>query len=121
GRRARLGRPARADGARRGARDTGRSAGVASQPRRVSGSDSQHFRSEEDHVAKQAFVTGGTGFTGGALCKRLIERGDGVTALVRSKEKARGLAALGVRLVEGDLRDKSSFGEAMAGHDVVYH
>ena len=36
----------------------------------------------------KAFVTGGTGFIGSRLVRRLRERGDDVVALVRSPEKA---------------------------------
>ena len=32
----------------------------------------------------KAFVTGATGFIGGRLARRLVERGDSVTALARS-------------------------------------
>ena len=38
----------------------------------------------------KAFVTGGTGFIGSRLVRRLRERGDDVVALVRSPEKADG-------------------------------
>lgn len=72
-------------------------------------------------MGQRVYVTGATGFTGGALARRLVERGDRVTALVRSREKAQDLAELGVELVEGDLRDKSTFEASLAGQDVVYH
>lgn len=69
----------------------------------------------------KALVTGGTGFVGGHLIDRLIERGDEVTALVRSPERARRLADLGVRLVRGDLADVRAMTEAAADQDVIYH
>lgn len=74
-------------------------------------------------MAQKVFVTGGTGFTGGALCRRLAARGDAVTALVRDPDgaAARALAAEGVTLARGDLRDKGSFERALEGQDVVYH
>ena len=75
----------------------------------------------EVFVGQKVFVTGGTGFTGGALCRRLVERGDRVTALVRSRDKAQALTDLGVALVVGDLRDKSMFEKSLEGQDVVYH
>ncbi|HEX2646991.1 MAG TPA: SDR family oxidoreductase, partial [Candidatus Dormibacteraeota bacterium] len=40
----------------------------------------------------RAFVTGGTGFVGGHLVQALCARGDAVTCLVRSPQRA---AALG--------------------------
>ncbi len=59
----------------------------------------------------KAFVTGGTGFIGGRVARRLRERGDEVVALVRSPAKAAELRELGCELVEGDLsserRDRS--------------
>src|ERR1700735_3857542 len=47
-------------------------------------------------------VTGGTGFIGRHLCQRLVERGDHVVALVRSKRKASALPAQ-VETLEGDV------------------
>ena len=40
----------------------------------------------------KALVTGGTGFVGGHLIEALQRTGDSVTALVRSPNKAAGLA-----------------------------
>jgi len=51
----------------------------------------------------RVFLTGGTGFVGGVVARRLRERGDEVVALVRSRERARVLAELGCTLVEGGL------------------
>src|SRR5438552_381759 len=51
----------------------------------------------------RAFVTGGTGFIGGRVVRRLRDRGDEVVALVRSPSRASDLAELGCELVEGDL------------------
>ena len=49
------------------------------------------------------FVTGATGFIGGAIVKQLIGRGHKVVALVRSPEKAAMLKALGVEMHTGDI------------------
>ena len=51
----------------------------------------------------RAFVTGGTGFIGGRVVRKLRERGDEVVALVRSSATATDLAEIGCELVEGDL------------------
>jgi len=65
------------------------------------------------------FVTGATGFVGGALVKKLREAGHEVHASVRSPEKAKDLQALGVKLFKGDVTDKESMREAMSGVDGV--
>ena len=67
------------------------------------------------------FVTGGTGFIGGHVVRKLRERGDDVVALVRDPAKAADLEALGATLVPGDLSDRAKLAEAMRGSDAVIH
>src|SRR6188472_780152 len=69
----------------------------------------------------KAFVTGGTGFIGGRLIRKLRERGDDVVALVRSPEKANALRELGCELVEGDLSDDDAIRQGVQGCDAVFH
>ena len=69
----------------------------------------------------KAFVTGGTGFIGQRVIKKLLERGYQVYALARSSQSAANLAALGCTVVEGDITDVASLREGMAGSDVVFH
>ena len=57
----------------------------------------------------KAYVTGATGFIGGHLVRRLLERGDTVKALIRDPAKGEPLKKLGVELVIGDILDNSSF------------
>jgi nucleoside-diphosphate-sugar epimerase len=66
-------------------------------------------------------VTGATGFTGSHLARHLAASGRRVRALVRQPRQAADLAAAGIELVEGDIRDRAAVDRAMAGVDVVYH
>jgi dihydroflavonol-4-reductase len=67
------------------------------------------------------FVTGGSGFVGGAVLARLVKDGRSVRALVRSSESAGAVGALGAEPVFGDVLEPQSLDAAMAGCDVVYH
>ena len=67
------------------------------------------------------FVTGGTGFLGGAIVQRLVALGRPVKALARSEEGARTLRALGAEPVRGDVLDRPTLAQAMRGCGVVYH
>lgn len=69
----------------------------------------------------RVFVTGGTGFIGGTVARRLRERGDDVVCLVRSPEKAAKLTELGCVLVSGDLGDAEAMRSGMKGCDAVVH
>ena len=67
------------------------------------------------------FVTGATGFLGGALARRLRAAGHDVVALVRHPGQAGALSALGVALVPGDITDRTTMTGPMAGADGVFH
>ncbi len=67
------------------------------------------------------FVTGATGFVGGALVRHLRAAGHDIVALVRSPDKAGALRALDVTLAPGDITDKDSLREPMRGVDGVFH
>jgi dihydroflavonol-4-reductase len=72
-------------------------------------------------VAVKVFVTGGTGFIGGAVVRQLRARGDDVVALVRNPAKGAPLEALGCILVAGDLNDERAIRAGMEGCDAVIH
>jgi 2-alkyl-3-oxoalkanoate reductase len=64
-------------------------------------------------------VTGGGGFLGQVLCRRLVERGHAVTSYNRGVYPP--LAAMGVRQVQGDLANFESLADACDGMDAVFH
>jgi dihydroflavonol-4-reductase len=66
----------------------------------------------------RAFVTGGTGFIGSHVVKRLRDRGDDVVVLARRPEKAAGLDA---EVVKGDLSDADAIRRGMEGCQAVFH
>jgi len=68
-----------------------------------------------------ALVTGGTGFLGASLTRRLLFDGARVRVLARSQDKAKPLADLGAEIAIGDINDRSAVGAAVDGTQVVYH
>jgi 2-alkyl-3-oxoalkanoate reductase len=66
-----------------------------------------------------ALVTGGGGFLGGAIVRRLVARGDYVRSV--SRRRYPELDALGVVQVQGDVADLGPTEAAAAGCDVVFH
>jgi dihydroflavonol-4-reductase len=69
----------------------------------------------------RAFLTGGSGFLGGALLTALKDRGDDVSALARSDEAAAALQARGADVARGDTLDEAALEAGMRGCDIVYH
>ncbi len=66
-------------------------------------------------------VTGGTGFIGSAVVRRLLAKGETVRALVRSSSDRRNLDGLPVEIAVGDLLDPLSLAAAVKGCDALYH
>lgn len=69
----------------------------------------------------QVFVTGGSGFIGRALVRRLLGEGHSVRALVRSEASAAKISALGAEPVRGELTDPLTWQDRVTGSDVVFH
>jgi nucleoside-diphosphate-sugar epimerase len=69
----------------------------------------------------RVFVTGGTGFIGDVLCRRLVADGHEVRCLVRSTSRTESLEAMGASCFVGDLADRYSMREPMSGAEWVIH
>lgn len=68
-----------------------------------------------------AFVTGGSGFIGGRLVRRLAGEGWRVRALARSERSAARVESLGAEAVAGDLDDVAAMTAGADGCDVAFH
>ncbi len=68
---------------------------------------------------KKILVTGGGGFLGSAIVKRLVERGESVRSLSRSFYSE--LESLGVEQIQGDISDKHAVEHACKEVELVFH
>ena len=66
-----------------------------------------------------ALVTGGGGFLGGYIVEALLARGDRVRSFGRGEYP--NLAAQGVEVMRGDIRDNGALAAACAGVECVFH
>ena len=68
---------------------------------------------------ENALVTGGGGFLGKAVVKKLLEEGVSVTSLSRNRYPQ--LESLSVRQIRGDICDPEAVRRAVPGMDTVFH
>jgi nucleoside-diphosphate-sugar epimerase len=67
------------------------------------------------------FLTGATGYIGGAIADALLAGGHSVAGLARSDQAVRTLSARGIAPLRGDLTSPASLGKAAAESDAVIH
>ena len=67
----------------------------------------------------EIFVTGGSGFVGGAAITRFVKEGHHVRAMSRSERSDKAIAALGAEPVRCDLEDVTA--EHLKGSEIVIH
>jgi nucleoside-diphosphate-sugar epimerase len=72
-------------------------------------------------MTETRFVTGGSGFIGGKLVRRLVSEGHAVRALARSEAAAEKVAALGAEPVRGELGDPTALAVAADGASIAFH
>lgn len=66
-------------------------------------------------------VTGGSGVVGAAVVRHLVERGDQVRALARSRTASERLSSFGASPVSGDVLDQGSLRALVEGAGQVFH
>ena len=66
-------------------------------------------------------LTGGTGFIGQALVKRLLADGAQVRVLARTSPRADALASQGVEIVTGDVADADAIRRVVEGGEIIIH
>ena len=67
----------------------------------------------------KVFITGATGYIGGSVATKLLERGDTVLGLARSDPAAAALKKRGIEPVAGDLNAYTPFIEVTKRVDAV--
>lgn len=80
------------------------------------------MKKEGDSHKMKILVTGGTGFTGKALVRRLLDEGHEVTALdYKEGLKTQELREWGAKVVIGSVTEKKIVENCMQGVEVVHH
>jgi nucleoside-diphosphate-sugar epimerase len=69
----------------------------------------------------RVFITGATGYIGGAVAPALREHGHELTALVRPETDSTNLRDLGVAIVAGDLASLPSLAGSLGDYDAFVH
>lgn len=83
---------------------------------------SESSQSSLNDQNKTVLVTGGSGFIGSNLVKRLLEEANTVRVLVRpNSENVYRLSEMNVEIAEGDVTEPESLNNAMQGVTQVFH
>jgi nucleoside-diphosphate-sugar epimerase len=69
----------------------------------------------------RVFITGATGFVGGALARTLVAEGAEVHALVRPASSRSSLDGVPIRWQEGDITDPESLSRFLSGAEWIIH
>lgn len=69
----------------------------------------------------KTLITGGNGFVGSSLARKLVEAGEEVRVTIRRGSNTRNLDNLGVEKVYADIRDEAAIGSALKDCRRLYH
>lgn len=69
----------------------------------------------------KVLVTGGNGFTGSHLVRRLRKEGASVRMLARDPARCGDFSKIGVEIARGDIRDPAAVDRAVEGTEIVFH
>ncbi|KMQ58411.1 epimerase [Chryseobacterium angstadtii] len=70
---------------------------------------------------KNILITGITGYIGGTVAKKLLEKNYTVTGLVRNDTQIKELESLGIRWIKGSIHDEDILKSAIADTDAIIH
>ena len=70
---------------------------------------------------RRYLVTGGAGFIGGAIVRRLLARGHAVTILDLPEKIERSIVPSGVKVFAGDISEPEAFNSLSGQFDAVFH
>ncbi|WP_223601237.1 NAD-dependent epimerase/dehydratase family protein [Chryseobacterium sp. GVT01B] len=70
---------------------------------------------------KKILITGITGYIGGSIAKKLLDRNYEVTGLVRNETQVKELESLGIKTIIGNIHNEDLIKAAVDGVDAVIH
>src|SRR6185295_16549436 len=87
--------------------------------RRSAGAGRQAAAAQAAGLTMRVFITGATGYVGGSVATKLLERGDAVIGLARSDDAAAALKKRGIEPLAGDINAYTPFVEVTKRVDAV--
>ncbi|WP_312901604.1 NAD-dependent epimerase/dehydratase family protein [Chryseobacterium taichungense] len=70
---------------------------------------------------KRILITGITGYIGGTVAKKLLDKNYQVIGLIRNDAQARELQAAGIETIVGDIHDETVLRDATSNADAIIH
>ncbi|SFN22220.1 Nucleoside-diphosphate-sugar epimerase [Chryseobacterium oleae] len=70
---------------------------------------------------KRVFITGITGYIGGTVARKLLDKNYSVAGLVRNEDSAEKLRALGIEPIIGNIHDEAVLEAAISQADAIIH